>query len=400
MAARPGFRVVVLHNADFSDDLPGAAARADVENAARAVADGLAARGHRAEVMGVDYLDLAEVTDELFSSPPDVVFNLCESLRADARHEIVVPALLDLLGVPYTGSGPITLGLALRKDRAKVILKARGVPTPEAVVMTSPSDECRLPFPLIVKPTREDASVGITSSSVVREPSALQAAVGKVVEELHQPALVERFIEGREMYVSLLGNDPPEALPLHEIDFTEMPADLPRIVSYRGKWEVGCAEYAGSKPGRCDLSEAVRNRVVRAAREAFEALEVRDYGRVDVRLAADNTPYVIDVNPNCDLTESAGFSRASGYGGIEYPKLVERVCLIALERHRHVDRNRAAPAESAAAAVDRARAASPAAPRGRSTAARGADHEGRAVPGRRGGVRARADRRRALKPPR
>src|SRR5690349_4341989 len=225
MARSSGMRVVVLHNADFANldepgREPGSTARADVENAARAVADGLLARGHRAEVLGVDFLDLAEVTDALFSDPPDVVFNLCESLRADARHEIVVPALLDLLGVPYTGSGPITLGLALRKDRAKVLLRARGVPTPEGVVMTSPDDECRLPFPLIVKPTREDASVGISSKSVVRDLAALKAAVARVMEELHQPALVERFIDGRELYVSLLGNDPPEALPLHEIDFS------------------------------------------------------------------------------------------------------------------------------------------------------------------------------------
>ncbi len=401
MSGRTRLRIVVLHNNDYAHlppDDPGYSARADVENAAQGLADALVARGHHAERMGLDLPELPDVLEALHRDPPDVVFNLCESLRADARHESMVPALLDLVGAPYTGSGAITLGLALRKDRTKALLRARGVPTPEGFVVESRERlrDCKLTFPLIVKPTREDASVGISSSSVVNDPAALQAAVELVLDGLAQPALVERFVDGREIYVSLLGNRPPDALPLHEIDFSGMPEGLPRIVSYSGKWEVGSPEFAGTQPTRCLIDEQTRLRVVRAAREAFEALELQDYGRVDIRLGKDNVPYVIDVNPNCDLTDGAGFARAAGYGGLDYPTLVERVCLIALERHHHG--NRHADAGALARAARAATAVDPAAARIRPRAARGADNAGRAVPSRGGEVRARAGRRRARQP--
>jgi D-alanine-D-alanine ligase len=394
----PPLRIVVLHNSDYSncgpDDDVGFSARADVENAAQGVADALVSRGHRADVVGIDLPEIAEVIDAVAGDPPDLVFNLCESLRGDSRHEVVVPSLLELIGVPYTGSGPTTLGLALRKDRTKVLLRARGVPTPEGQVLETPGDECRLPFPLIVKPTREDASVGISSSSVVHDPAALAAAVKQVNDELSQSALVERYVEGRELYVSLLGNAPPEPFPLHEIDFSAMPDGLPNIVTYNGKWEPTSQEFLGTRPTRCNLDETVRLRVVRAAREAFDALELSDYGRVDIRLARDNTPYVIDVNPNCDLTDGAGFSRAAGYGGMSYPALIERVCLVALERHRNV-RHRAPNLNTEARPSPHARAAGEAAASLRSRPTSRAAPTGRTVRGERGSVRARADRRRA-----
>src|SRR5207245_1554566 len=129
---------------------------------------------HVTTLRGVDGADLLGAVATIAEAPPDVVFNLCESLDADARNEMVVPALLDLVGVPYTGSGAFALGLALRKDRAKEILRAAGVPTPEArLVSSGDGGDVDLPFPLIVKPTREDASVGIHPTSVVRNPAAL-----------------------------------------------------------------------------------------------------------------------------------------------------------------------------------------------------------------------------------
>ncbi len=366
-------RVLVLHNTDYASlpDDPAYASRADVANAAHGIAAALRRRGHHADVRGVDHPDLGHLLDDLARDRPDVVFNLCESLRGDSRHEIVVPSLLDLADVPYTGSGPFALGLALRKDRAKALLRDRGVPTPESTTIADGDvSACRLPFPLIVKPTREDASVGISSASVVHDRAALAAAVARVVGELRQPALVERYVDGREMYVSLLGNAPPEALPMHEIDFSHMPTGLPRIVSYSGKWDTSSAEYAGTLPVRCILDDDVRARVEAAARAAFEALGLTDYGRVDVRLAADHTPYVIDVNPNCDLSDGAGFSRAAGYGGLAYDALVERVCRIALVRHRHDHRNRTCAATPSVGE---------AAPDVGSLGARGADRPGRAV---------------------
>jgi D-alanine-D-alanine ligase len=390
----PPLRILVLHNNDFQQlgaERPDFASCADVENAARGVARALEARGHQAELYGVDGATLGELLSRIGRAPPDLVFNLCESLCGDARHEAVVPSLLELLGVPCTGSGSLALGLSLRKDRAKDLLRARAVPTPEAVTLGGRGlDGVALPpFPLIVKPTREDASVGISSASVVRDRAGLAQAVARVVDELDQPALVERYVEGRELYVSLLGNAPPRALPFHEIDFSAMPPELPRIVSYSGKWEASSVEFAGTRPTRCVLDEETRERVERAAQAAFEALGLADYGRVDVRLASDGTPFVIDVNPNCDLTDGAGFSRAAAYGGYDYPSLIEEVCRVALERHAREHRRPLAPAEAVPVVpLDASPQPSPHSDGG-SSRARGRQ----VILAGGGGVRVRADRR-------
>lgn len=338
-------RITVLHNNDFhafSPDAHNFASVADVENAAHGIARALAGRGHVVQVIGLDAAEVLEVVATLAADPPDLVFNLCESLAGETRHEPVLPALLDLVGIPYTGSGPESLSLALRKERCKEILKVRGIPTPAAVLLDRPAiDEVLLPFPLIVKPAWEDASVGIHNDSVVRDHAALTAAVRRILGDLDQPALVEQFVDGREIYVSLLGNEPPKALPMHEIDFTDLPAGLPRIVSYDAKWAPASPECVGTRPVRCIIDESARLQVERVAREAFVALELRDYARIDLRLAPDGTPFVIDINPNCDLSDGAGFSRAAGFAGLDYPALVERVAWTAWERAHHARSPRA-----------------------------------------------------------
>jgi D-alanine-D-alanine ligase len=252
--------------------------------------------------------------------------------------------LLDLARIPYTGSGPFALTLALHKHTAKDILRSRGVPTPGAVVFhtpAAPAAPLALRYPLIVKPTREDASVGIASASVVHDAAALEERVRHVLARYQQPVLVEEFVEGREIYVSLLErlDGPPQILPFFEIDFSELPADRPRIVSFEGKWVESSPEYIGTKPVRCaGLSPEVASRVATVARAAFEALELRDYGRIDIRLAADGTPYVIDVNPNCDLSDLAGgFSRAAKAAGLSYDTLIARLLELALARRPDAD---------------------------------------------------------------
>jgi D-alanine-D-alanine ligase len=226
------------------------------------------------------------------------------------------------------------LTLALHKPKAKEVLRARGVPTPDWLEIRELSElEGRdLTFPLIVKPAREDASVGIHSSSVVRDHDALHEAVRRVVEELHQPALVEQYIAGREIYVPLLGN-PLRALPLSEIDFTRLPGHLPRIVTYAGKWDVSSEEFSCTPSGECAVAGEQAVRIIEAAQAAFAALECRDYGRVDLRVAEDGTPYVIDINPNCDLSPTAGFARAALRGGLGYAQLASELVQVARRRH-------------------------------------------------------------------
>jgi D-alanine-D-alanine ligase len=198
-----------------------------------------------------------------------------------------------------------------------------------------------IPFPLIVKPSREDASVGISRESVVWTRETLEQRVAHVLSHYRQPVLVERFIDGREIYVSMLGRSEgrPQVFPFYEIDFSEMPADRPRIVSFEGKWVEDSDEYRGTTPVRCtNLTPELSERIANTALTAFEALELRDYARVDIRLAADGIPYVIDVNPNCDLSDVAGgFSKAAKAAGLSYEQVILRIVELALARKPNAD---------------------------------------------------------------
>jgi D-alanine-D-alanine ligase len=298
------------------------------------VAAALAEAGYDAQLVAVDG-DLASLRAHLAALEPHCAFNLCESLAGDARLESAVPLLLELLGLPFTGSTSEVLSFALRKDRVKERLEAAGIPTPAGRVIARAGDPCDLPFPLIVKPVREDGSVGIWRTSVVGDPVELARAVDAVVSTLHQPCLVEQFIDGREFNVALLGHPTPRVLPLSEIDFDGLPADAPRIVSYDAKWTTGSVDDLGTVPVlHPSLPSAVAARVRRVAADAFRAVGVRDYGRVDVRLASTGVPYVVDVNPNCDLSPIAGLARAAAAVGIDYASLAGLLVRYAMRRGR------------------------------------------------------------------
>jgi D-alanine-D-alanine ligase len=335
-------RVLVVFNSDYegAGADPENVAREDIRGTAAGVVEALSRTGFAVDALplGEDVLSAAA---EIARIAPDAVFNLCESVDGVSSLEPLLPLLLERAGIAYTGSPPLALGLSLSKPRAKVVLRGAGVPTPESITFATPDlGGVDLPFPLIVKPSREDASVGITSESVVHDRAALERQVTVVLARYRQPALVERYVEGREIYVSMLGQPggEPETLPLHEIDFSEMPPDRPRIVSFEGKWVEASPEFRGTKPVACaGLAPEVEARIAEVARRAFAAMELRDYGRLDLRVAADGTPYVIDVNPNCDLSESAGFARAGRAAGLSYDDLIGRILDLALRRRPHAD---------------------------------------------------------------
>jgi D-alanine-D-alanine ligase len=336
-------RVVVIYNRDFegAEADPENKAREDIKGIAEHVISLLESRGCNAVGLGITD-DVVAAVSELRELRPDAVFNLCESIGGDNRFEPLLPLLMDREGIAYTGSNSLSLSLALHKHKAKEILRARGVSTPEAVFLTTPDvSSVAVPFPLIVKPSREDASVGITRESVVWTRETLEQRVAYVLSHYRQPVLVERYIDGREIYVSMLGRSEgaPDVFPFYEIDFSEMPADRPRIVSFEGKWVEDSAEYNGTKPVRCtNVSPETAERIKTTALTAFEALELRDYARVDIRLAADGIPYVIDVNPNCDLSDVAGgFSKAAKAAGLSYEQVIVRIVELALARKPNAD---------------------------------------------------------------
>ncbi len=330
---------MVIYNRDFegAEADPENKAREDVKNVAGDILRILGTSGFELGEVGVTN-DIHAAMDAVVALQPDAIFNLCESIHGDNRFESLMPLLLELAGIPYTGSGPFGLSLALRKEMVKDVLRARGVPVPSGALVSS-VEACaglQLPFPLIVKPAREDASVGICRDSVVGDAAALGRRVAHILDHYRQPALVEEFVDGREIYVSLLGRpgQAPQVFPFFEIDFSDLPAELPKIVSFEGKWVEESLEFKGTRPVRCEgLAPDLHAAVAKAALDTFEAAELRDYARVDIRLSRRGTPYVIDVNPNCDLSDLAGgFSRAGKAAGLSYKEIILRIVELALSR--------------------------------------------------------------------
>jgi D-alanine-D-alanine ligase len=301
----------------------------------RAVVRGLRRAGFRARPVNLRG-DL-DVLQRLLRRPPDVVFNLVEHFGDDDEHESHVAALLDLYGVPYTGSAPFVLSLCRRKGFTKLALLANGVPTPRYRLLHEPRIPRRhgLHYPLIVKPSREDASAGVDRESVVADYAALRARLPHTFESYGGPILVEEFIEGRELHVAVWGNDPPTVLPIVEFDFSDLPADHPNIISYDAKWnplEEVYHQVFTVCPAR--LSKRALKRVEAAALAAYRATGCRDYARLDLRLTKADHPYVLEVNPNPDLTEGVSFMESAEKAGYTFEAALRIIVDVALERRR------------------------------------------------------------------
>lgn len=280
--------------------------------------------------------NVEDVVKALKSYKPDVVINLCEGFMGDSSLEMHIPSILEILRIPYTGSSPLTLGLCQNKGLAKAILKACSVSTPNYCVATGYESAFKdlegLSFPLIVKPLREDASIGISRRSFVRDHVELKRQIEYIINLYRQPALVEEYISGREFNVSILGNENPIVLPISEIIFDFK--DEPKIVDYAAKWLKESEEYAKTRPVcPAELGSEVKSRVENAALKAYRALECRDYARVDIRLESKTeTPYVLEVNPNPDISPEAGFARSLKAAGIPFEVFIKKILGFALER--------------------------------------------------------------------
>jgi D-alanine-D-alanine ligase len=303
-----------------------------------ATAEGLREAGFHPRVMAVDYFSL-DLVREITKLSPRLIFNLCEEINYDCRNEMCVAGFLELLEIPYTGSGPLALGLALDKYRLKKLLHGSGIPTARGYLQSRGRD---LPkrggrFPLIVKPVHEDASLGINSDSICRDPEALQKQVAYIHEVYCQDALVEEFIEGREFNLSVLGNDPARVLPISEIDFSGLPDGEPQIVTYRAKWDEESVYYRGTEPV-CPASvpKRLENRLKKVALRSYDCVGCRDYARVDVRVDGEGNIFVLEVNPNPDISPVAGFAKAARAEGMSYSDLIHHLAQLALERGQKV----------------------------------------------------------------
>lgn len=274
---------------------------------------------------------------ELERSKDGIVFNLCEGAFGKSSLEMHVAALLELYGIRFTGSGPLTLGLALNKGLTKDILSSRDIMTPEYCVMDAPPTKLKksLKFPLIVKPLKEDASIGITSGAVVKTMKELKKRVEFIIGSYNQPAIIEEYIDGREFNIAVMGNGPSiKALPPSEIEFVDYPEGVPKICCYEAKWVEESPFYNKTVP-RCpaDIPDGLRDELQAVAVKAYSIMGCKDYARVDVRVGEDGNIKVLEVNPNPDISSDAGFARAGKAIGLEYNKLIAEIVKTATERY-------------------------------------------------------------------
>lgn len=324
-------KIVLLHTKD--------AVAGEEDPVLRQIEGALRAGDHETRRVMVDN-EVPILVQSLMSDRPDLVINLAESFAGKSALESNIAALLNLLDLRYTGSSPAGLLVAGDKTLSKKVVQFHGIKTPEfATVYRGMVDWAGdVKFPLIVKPPQEDASLGITNKSIVRDVRELLEKIAEIQGEYQSPALAEQFIEGREYYVGVLGNQNARALPIIELDFSKFPADRPRIASWAAKWgdegDAKGAEFEGTESVFPDnLPDELRDRIQKAAVDSFHALRLRDYARVDMRVTDAGEVYVIEVNPNCYLEANSEFARAAARDGIGYDALIAQIVELASARY-------------------------------------------------------------------
>jgi D-alanine-D-alanine ligase len=268
----------------------------------------------------------------------DVVVNFCDEFLCSPLFEPHAAALLDMTEIPYTGNDYFALALCLNKPFTKKVLLQNKIETPQYQVFDTAmgKPDSGMTFPMIVKPARQDASIGIRNNAVVRTPAQLKRKVVEVITKYGQPALVEEYVEGREFSVAVLGcGDKLNALPISEIDFSRLPAQYEKICSYEAKWETR-SELFKRTPPVCpaNVDGWLRQKLIAAAKAAYAVTNCRDYARIDFRVDSKGKPYVLEVNPNPDLSDDAGLANMAQKSGLGYGDLLLTLIAICIERNR------------------------------------------------------------------
>lgn len=321
-----------------------------VEQSIELIARVLVEGGH-----DVRHVNIGDDFDNLFAAlraqPVDCVVNLIEFFCDDPEQEHNIPALFELLRIPYTGNRPLALSLCQKKPQAKALLGALGLPVPRGIVVERlPLPEVLdLRFPLMIKPAHDDASSGIDGGSVVHDRAQLEARVAKLLHDSPMAALVEEYIEGREIHCAILGGD---ALPLYEMEFKDSVDDagepLPHIMTYRAKWDPYSREHHAVQ-SRCPaegLAPELAAKIEDIALRAFRAIGCRDYARVDMRVeAGTDQVYILEVNPNPDLSETCAFAQCVRARGLSYGQAINKLVDYALERSKIVPKRYLGPTD-------------------------------------------------------
>lgn len=321
----PPLKIAILHYQPAGEPVDPVVAQ---------VGEALRLLGHEASTIAVSDR-VFNILQEIERSKCDLVFNLCETFAEDYRMEVNVAALMEMARVKFTGSGTAGLLLAQDKILTKQLLDYHEIPTPDFATFDGDAVETHgdLKFPLIVKPAKSDASIGIGKKSLVRTWDELTARVREIRRELGDEALAEEFIEGREVYVGVIGpTQRPEILPIVELDFGKWDPSKPTISDREVKFGPETEGSPRLVIAR-DISKELRQRVERAALLAYRGLKLRDYARIDLRISQSGDPYILEVNPNAYLDDKSELALAAKEKGLSYTQLVGRILESAAQRY-------------------------------------------------------------------
>jgi D-alanine-D-alanine ligase len=338
--ANKRYKVLVLfgsagtppENQDFSKEL-----KTDDFAAEAHVIGALKKLGHEVRILGI-WDEVSLIIDEIKTHPPDIVFNLTEHFNEISAHDRNVAGLLDMLGVPYTGSSPTGLTLCKNKGMAKELLAYRKIHVPNFAVY-SPGARIkrptRLKFPLFIKPAEDEASYGISLDSFVEDDAAFEERTRFIHERMNQPALVEEYIEGREIYVSLLGNEQLRVFPFREVIFNEIPEGQPRFSTFKAKWDDAYRKRWGiQNVFAAPFSPGTEQRIAKVCKTVYRALRIRGYGRIDLRVTPAEEIVVLEANPNPNLDRDDEFAQSALKAGLSFPRLIQRILKLGMTAAR------------------------------------------------------------------
>lgn len=290
--------------------------------------------GHEAIPFAV-FNEVRPLVYKIRRAKPDVIFNMLECFDNDRRHESNLAGLLDLMGIPFTGCSPVSMTLCRNKFFTKRILAPHRIKFPKSIIFplgqTNRSLK-QLKYPLFIKPLGQEGSDGITQSSFAETEEACFKRIEFIHNSLKEDALVEEYIEGREIYASVIGNKRLRVLPLREMIFSDFPEDKPKFATFKAKWDESFREKWGIKNTFANnIPVDVEQKIKKIARTTYKAIGLSGYGRLDIRLTPENEIYVIEVNPNPNISDDDELAHSAKKANIPYHKLIEKIINFALE---------------------------------------------------------------------
>jgi D-alanine-D-alanine ligase len=299
------------------------------------IIEALGKLGHEVRTIGV-WDEPGMIIDEIKANTPDVVFNLTEHFNEVSAYDRNVAGLLEMMGVPYTGSSPTGLTLCKNKGMAKELLAYHKIRVPNFAIFSPAATikrPSRLQFPLFIKPAAEEASYGISLDSFVENDEAFEERIRFIHERMNQAALAEEYIDGREIYVSLLGNDRLRVFPFREVIFTEFPEDQPKFSTFKAKWDDAYRKRWGIQNVFAEpFANGTGQRIVKICKAVYRALRIQGYGRIDLRVTPEGEVVILEANPNPNLERDDEFAQSAMKAGFTYERLIQRILRLALSK--------------------------------------------------------------------